>query len=85
MRKVRKLLAILLCGLLILVAVGCQRLATLEPPPPNVRVPEGKLLPISERPSIVPFHGTDLYSGETVSFEVEGAGRVRLLSFFSPG
>ncbi|HHW99485.1 MAG TPA: hypothetical protein GX738_07665 [Firmicutes bacterium] len=85
MQKMRKVAAFLLCALLIMVAVGCQGTAPEEEQPQALKVPEGKFLPIAERKTIIPFQGTDLHTGEEVSFDVDGEGRVRMLSFFSPG
>ncbi len=73
--------------LLLLAAVmvaGCSPAAPKQGQQP-FKVQEGTLLPVEERPAVIPFEGKDLYSGEAVSFSADSQDRVRMLSFFSPG
>lgn len=66
------------------IMVGCQA-ATPKQPAPKLDVRTGALLPVAERPEVIAFQGTDLISGQAVTFSNESEGRVRMLSFFSPG
>ncbi len=66
-------------------AFGCQDRGPEEEQPQFLLVPEGRFLPIAERPKIIPFDGIDLSTGEQVALTVAGEGRVRMLSFFSSG
>lgn len=72
-----------ICCLLLLMVLlaGCFDNTTVKEPD---ALPEG-FLTEAERIELIPFQGTDLYTAETVNFDVAGQERVRILSFFSPG
>lgn len=84
MSRKRKSALALLFVLAAIVVAGCKAAAPkLEPQGLEVR--EGELLPVEERPEVISFNGTDLYSGEAISFSADAQDRVRMISFFSPG
>lgn len=84
MFRTKRIALALLLLLAAIVVAGCKAAAPkLEPQRLEVR--EGELLPADERPEVISFDGTDLYSGEAISFSADAQDRVRMISFFSPG
>lgn len=79
----RKFNAVLLLVALLLTLTGCQKTPAVNGPA-ITDIPAGVLLDADKRPQVLPFQGTDLMTKQNVDFTQDGAGRVRLISFFSP-